>query len=182
MATVDLLYDAVRARADGSPYTVTRTDDGMEVSLDLADSAWWALMYRESLHRTYTYRVSVDEQRGTFTMLDIERQVEWQAGVRAEDRKPLLRGSASVQQGRILSRERQTVWAWDDEGRFDKVVDYSFSTGEGHELVRRAAAELGLTERMPVQAKIGLAFAVLAIGGILVGGVVALVLWLTGAI
>jgi hypothetical protein len=179
--STDQFYDLVRATAAGTPYVVTRTDEGFDVELDLVDATWFAAMYAEGLSKAYKQVVKVDERAGTFTMLDAMQQVEWKAGISGGDHRPRLTGSYEMFQGRIMQKERQKTWAWNTHGDYGSVVDFSYNSAEGHSLIRHAATELGFREKMPAAAKIGLAFAGIAIGGIVLGGIGVLIAWALGA-
>lgn len=181
MVTVDEFYELVRATAQGTPYVVTRTDEGFEVGLDLVDAKWFAVMYAEGLRKAYKQLVTVDERVGTFTMLDAAKQIEWRAGVSGDDHRPRLSGSYEFFQGRVMQKERQHTWAWNARGEYGTVADFSYNSAEAHSLIRHAAAELGLREKMPLAAKIGLAFGIFAVVGIAIGAVVVLVAWALGA-
>lgn len=177
----DDLREAVLVLAADSPYTVQRTDDGFDVTLDLAEARFYSLFTRHGLNKVFIQRISVDEEAQTFTMLDASRAVEWSAGVSASDPVPRFSGSIEIFQGRSISVQKQRIYAWDQDLQFRKVVDYDFSTSEGHALVRAAAAQVGLTERWPWQAKVGLVVGVGTLALLAIAGIGVLIAWLAGA-
>lgn len=156
MTALSELAAAARALADDTPYAVTDTEHGFDVTLDLADVRFHDLFARHRFSKAHVHRVAVDEEARTFTMLDVARTVEWSAGASSSDLVPRYSGSGETNQGRIWTRGRRKVYAWDEELRYGAVVDYDFSTAEGHSLVRTAAGRVGLTERQPWQVKVAM--------------------------
>lgn len=172
---------AVAALSAETPYTVTADDDGFDVHIDLADARFYSLFTQHRLSKIVIHRIRVDEEARTFTMLDIARSVEWGAGVAAGERVPRLSGSMESSRGRIISFSRQKIYAWDEHLQYGKVVDYDFSSNEGHSLVRAGAARVDLTERLPGVAKGALIVAGITVALIVLSGVGVLIAWLTGA-
>lgn len=164
----DRVADAVR----DTPYVVEDTDAGFDLRLDVTDSRWWGLLKRSRLRIRFTWRVA--EHPDHITITDIEDRISWSAGV------PSVRGGVRRRVGRVLSRAAQTTWALSDDGRIERVVDYRFDSAEGRDVIRLAATQLGIPEKQPLSVKVGIAAAAFAVGGLLVGGLVLLVLWLVG--
>lgn len=160
------LFEAVRKNAEGSPYVVEETDYGFRVSLDIVDARWWGMLARSGVKKVATHDVRVDEARRTFAITDTLRRLEWSGGVSLQDGMvPRLSRTAEIQMGRIHRREVEKAWALDDSGSFGRIVDYSFDSSEGRDLIRGPAAALGWQERMPRSARIGLIVGVL--GGLI---------------
>jgi hypothetical protein len=181
MGEAQRLVEAVRANAEGTPYVVEETDDGFRVRLDVADARWWGSLWKSGITRVATQDVRVDDASKQIAITDTLRDLEWFGGVSLEDgMRPRLSGSAAVQTGRLNHRAFRKSWAFDEQGRFRKVVDYSFDSGEGRDLIRRAARSLGWRERMPISVKIALVAAVVGGAGAVVTVVVLLVAALLG--
>lgn len=166
------LEDAVRRASAGTPYAVVPAEDGFDVRLDLADERWWGAFDRAGLRTSMTHEVRVRGDR--FVITDVARTVKWVAGV------PRIAASAAVERGRIKRVRFQRTYALGDDLRLRKVADESVSLDTGRHLVEEAAAGLGLRQAMPVEQKIALALAGVAVGGLVVVGIAALVLWLAG--
>lgn len=94
----------------------------------------------------------------------------WVAGV------PRLTASWQNQTGRVVTFDREKIWALSNLGRIEPVVDYQLNSAAGRDLIRLAAGLLGFTERWPLSMKIGIFFALLTIIGFVVGGPVLLAL------
>jgi hypothetical protein len=157
-------HQLVDQATQGTPYVVTPTDDGFDVTLDIVDEQWFGLFHREALKRVYTHHVAVRDD-DTYSVTDDSRTVEWQAGI------PRLSGSVERTRGRVKELSAEKIWAIDEHGTIGKVVDYSFSSETGRGVIRAAADQLGLRERRGLEERIGIAFAVL--GG--VGALITLV-------
>lgn len=162
MTTTDEFRAAVSHAAQGTPYVVTPTEGGFDVTLNIADAQWYGLFNKAGLTKVVTHHVSLEGDR--YEILDDSRELRWVAGV------PSLHGSYVRQTGRVREFGFEKSWAFDEDGRFRKVVDYSFSTGEGLALIRGVAEQLGLTERQPASVKVAIGLAVFTLIALLVGG------------
>jgi len=89
-------FAAVAAAAQDSPYAVTRTEEGFDVALDIADDRWWTLLGKAGMQKTYIHHVAAPGDR-TYTVTDDSRTVEWVGSV------PKL----SVEAERVLGRVRE---------------------------------------------------------------------------
>lgn len=147
----------VRRAAEGTPYVVTKTDDGFDVTLDVVDAHWFGLYDAAGLRKVYVHHVT-ENGDGTYAVTDDSRTVEWEAGV------PRLSASVERSRGRVKERSVEKVWAFNSDGDHGKVVDYRFDSEEGRTLIEDAADRLELTQRRGGAEKIGLVFAL--IGGV----------------
>ena len=163
----------IRKSVKGMPYVVDETDSGFDLTLDIVDAKWFGLYHKEGLHRVHTYHVEVLRD-GTYSVTDDSRTVEWQAGV------PTLSASVERTSGRVWERSSEQVWALGEDLRFGPVVDYSFSSEEGRQLINAVADSLGLKPRRGRDEKIGLYVAILGGVGALVTVIVLAVLALLG--
>lgn len=153
----------VERAAEGTPYQVTATDDGFEVSLDLPDVRWHSLMSDRGLRQAFTHRVKiVDEQARKLAITDELYQLEWSAGV------PRIGASVSKQSGRV----------WTTSFGVSTADGWALDSEEGRALVGQAAEQLGWTTVRGTQEKIGLVAAVVGAGGAVVTLVALLVAFL----
>ena len=159
--------DAVAAAARDTPYTVVETKKGFVVRLDVANAQWWGLYNRAGLRKTFRWRVR--EHKNYFTIVDRQVEMRWRAGV------PGLGGTIQGQSGRILTLQREKIWALSDRGRIEPVVDYRFNSREGRDLIRLVAQQRGLKERLPFSLKFSLGAALMTPVFFAVWGLVALI-------
>ena len=157
-------HDAVLRHTEGTPYTVTARDDGFDVGIDIVDARWFGIYSAQGLNRVFVHRVKVEGKQ--YTITDRTYSVSWSAGV------PRLKLNAEAFVGRKYQFSAQKTWALNDERKPAKVVDYKFSSEEGRGMIKAAAREVGLKERMPWSVKapliVGIAAGVLSVGGVLV--------------
>ena len=167
MSDAETLFKAVRAKANGTPYVVTRTEQGFDVRLDLADARWFDLMHERGLRTAFTHHVALDEAARTLTITDDGQAVEWRAGadVAGGGPRPVLAGRAQRVLGRSYEVGFRKEYGVRADGHFGEVVTYAFSSNEGHRLVRGPARELGWRERMPASARVGLVFGAVGLLG-----------------
>lgn len=163
----------VEATTEGTPYVVTPTASGFDVTLDIVDAQWFGVLNKAGLSKVYIHHVAVPGD-GTYTVTDDSRTVEWVAGV------PQAKGSAERVYGRVKEFGVQKVWAFDENGRFGQVVDFRFNSEEGRDLVTGVAEQLGLRQRRGAAEKTGLVFGAVFGGLTVIGIVVVLVLLAMG--
>lgn len=167
------LHRAVAAAAQDSPYVVTRTDEGFDVALDIADDRWWTVLGKAGLRKTYIHHVAAPGD-GTYTVTDDSRTVEWVGGA------PRFAGEAERVQGRVREFGFEKAWGIREDGTLGTVVDYRFSSEEGRDLITAAAQQLGRTERRAPTERIGLVFAAIGAVGAVITAVTLLVLFFLG--
>ncbi|MEU6549862.1 hypothetical protein ABZ915_06160 [Streptomyces sp. NPDC046915] len=162
---VEAFHTRVEAAVAGTPYRPRRTEWGLELTVDVNAPQWQELLTRHRVDQVHTYRVALRPQEKAFTMTDVVRTVEYEAG------------PGGVRLGRTVSTGR-SVYAtrtWNLDG----TQQYSFSSAEGHRLIRDVARELGWREIRPASVKIAIGFGIFG-GVIALGTLVALaaVFWL----
>ncbi|MBF4161387.1 hypothetical protein [Nocardioides acrostichi] len=163
------LEQAVRVRLPGSGYVIHLTDDGFALRRDLRAAA----LLRAQMSTTMTHEVR-EPGDGTFTVVDVERAV-------TRDPTGRLTWGASASRGHLLGTQTKRTYRWNGPG-FTLESEVSVDLGAGRRIVEEEATGLGLRQKRGAAELVGLFFAVLAVGGLLICGVVALALWLTGAL
>lgn len=155
----------VRDAATGTPYRMSRTERGFELTVDVDVPQWQELLTRHRTSEVVTYRVVMRPEKKAFSITDVVRTVEYSAG------------PAGVRLGKTVSVGRSVSIT--SSRSLDGTEQYTFSSAEGHRLIRGVAGELGWREIQPASVKI-------AIGAAIVGGLgavaaliaVAVVKWL----
>jgi len=136
------LMARVRDGAEGTPYTVVEQPYGFDVTVDLADARWLTLTAAHGLTKVFTHEVHV-KKPGRYGITDVEHTVSYGAGGAS------LTAARSIKRGRVYSYQRRVEVGVDaDTGHVGKVFDYTFRAGEGRQLIRRAATDLGWREQM----------------------------------
>ncbi|MER7787529.1 hypothetical protein [Streptomyces sp. NPDC097640] len=161
----DELYARIQTAAEGTPYRMCRTERGFDLTVDVDVPQWQELLTRRRVRQVYTYRVALRPQEKIYTLTDVVRTVEYEAGLGG------VRLGAAVFVGRSLSRSSYRS--------LDGSEEYTFSSAEGHGLIRGAAGDLGWREAQPASVKIAAGFAVLGgLGAIAALIAVAIIKWL----
>ena len=164
------LVAQVRQAAEGSPYVVTDQSYGFDLTIDIVDATWVTLLRVNHVDRVFTYEVRLDEARQRMTITDVANTVEWNAGFGAA---PTLHAQKSVEKGRVYEfSSHQELGVDADTGDVGRVVDYTFSSGEGRDLIRSAAEDAGWSEAMGREQKIGLYVGLGVLGALVVVGLV----------
>jgi hypothetical protein len=175
MSTSAELVSAVRAAAKDTPYAVRETPKGFDLTIDVVDAQWLAILRAHGLKKVFTHEVRLDEANQSLSITDVANTVSWGAG----GSSPRLRAEKSVQRGRVYQKSMRKEWGVDlRSGHVGKVVDYSFDAGEGRDLIREVAKAQGWSEKMGGEQKgaliVGIGTLVLLVVGFGVVGLVKL--------
>jgi hypothetical protein len=154
----DTFFRRVAEAVEGTPYVVTRTESGFDLTLDYLNARWHGLFSDHRLSRVFTHHVAV---KGTdrYTIADDSRAVYWRAGV------PTLSAEVERRHGRVFQFGAGKIGTY--SGR--PVTDWTFASEEGRRIVTTAADGLGLRQRQPATVTIAMVLAVIGGGGALVG-------------
>jgi hypothetical protein len=155
------LIDAVRVRAARLGYTVTPTPEGFTVERDLADARYWAPLHLASVKTLTGHEVQVDPGTRTVKITDVHRNVEWRAGNDGlEGWRPFWSADVEVTRGRISAIGTTRSWGVREDGTVGAIEDYAFDTNAGRSTIRESLGELGWSETMPLDQRIGLYVAI----------------------
>lgn len=154
------LYARVQAAAAGTLYTVTPTEDGFEVAIDVRHPQWQSLLHQRQIKMVYTHRVSLDPSKRIYRITDVTRRVE-----RTQAGWLVLSASYEMNYGRLLYSAQ---FGSRGGGAAGSPGQYTFSSEDGRRMITEAARALGWTQRMS-----GVTLAALIVA--LVGGLGALV-------
>jgi hypothetical protein len=145
MSTAAELVTAVREAAKDTPYAVRETPRGFDLTIDVVDARWLAILKAHGLKQVFTHQVKLDEAKQQMVIVDVSNTLNWGAG----GSSPRLHAAKSVQRGRVYQKSFRKEWGVDLEtGEVGKVVDYSFDASEGRNLIRDVAKARGWSERM----------------------------------
>lgn len=147
---ISALQKAVITALQGSPYTVIDTEGGFEVQPESDyDERWRGAMSRGRRHSEL--RWVVKERPGSYAVTDVVSSLRWSAGLTGFDM------SGYKQVGRDPSFSRTNIWALTDTGGIERVADFRFNSREGRDVIRLAARQLGLKERLPRSVQVTIA-------------------------
>ncbi len=177
MSTLEDLHRLLVHDFTDSVYVVERSDTGIDVTINIVDVEYYAVLYKKGVKKLFTHHVEVDETAQTYTITDDEYSVSWKAGVDLGGGVPqiVLARVASRQLGTVKKFETRKTYAFDEDGEFGKVEDWTFSSEESRRVVQQRAEELGLKQKMGAITTLGVAF---AIGGLVIAVVVLIVVFL----
>ncbi|GGF44396.1 hypothetical protein GCM10011519_17860 [Marmoricola endophyticus] len=167
----------MRRRAEGTPYVVTETESGFDVSLAVEDEQWWPLLRRADAS-AMTHHVAVDEGQETVRITDVVRTLTWRPDPRRRgEMEPVL--SAGVAAGRLTGRSVSRTYQL--EGwRLHQVAEETTDLSGGRTIVREVARDQGWLERRGAAERIGLVVGLVGAVGAVVTVVALLVVWWSG--
>lgn len=154
MSATRELADAVRARAQGTPYRVEETPTGFDVRLALEDPQWFGTFREWRLVEASIHHVRTDEAKRTVSVDDELRTLTWQAGSDGRER-PTLGAAVSVARGNVRSTSVQRTYSIGGGG-VEQTSVHSFDSGAGRDLVLDSAKALGWKQERSLNEKIGL--------------------------
>lgn len=145
MSTAAEFVAAVREATKDTPYAVKETPKGFDLTIDVADARWLGLLRAHGLKKVFTHEVRLDEAAQTMKIVDVSNTLSWGAG----GSTPRLHVEKSVQRGRVYEKSLRKELGVDlRSGEIGKVVDYSFDSGEGRDVIREVARSQGWSEKM----------------------------------
>lgn len=164
------LRRAVAERVADTPYEVVDTPDGFDLRIELANARWYGLLGTAGRKRVVQHRVTLDEPRKKYVVLDDFFDVRWDAYADVEGgRVPRLVASGEVRRttGRVLFEHsfEKTIGVDAETKQPDVVVDYVFNASEGQRMIREPAKALGWSERWSTPAKVGLGVGIVGAAG-----------------
>jgi hypothetical protein len=160
MTTSAELVSAVRAASKDTPYVVRETPKGFDLTIDVADARWLAILKAHGLKKVFTHEVTLDEAKQQLSITDVSNTLSWGAG----GASPRLSAEKTFARGRVYEKSMRKEFGVDlRTGQVGKTVDYTFDAGEGRALVRDVALEQGWTEKMGREQKGGLIVGIAAI-------------------
>ena len=153
MSATQELAEAVRARAQGTPYVVEPTPTGFDVRLALEDPQWFGTFREWRLVQASVHHVRTDEARRTYSVEDELRTLTWRAVLDGRER-PALGATIGVQRGRVISKSFQRTCSV-GRGGVQQESARSFDAGAGRRLVEDSAKALGWKQQLSLNEKIG---------------------------
>lgn len=168
-ASAQALFDGVRRATHDTPYTVTPTEKGFDLKVDIVDAKWWGVLNRAGMTKAYIHHVSVPDPQ-TYEVTDAYVDVEWSAGV------PSAHYTQEHASGRVYKKSFDVAYAFNEDHKLEKIYSYTFDSEESRKLLKDAAKSLGMKERMGATEKIGLAVGLGTIAALIVAGLVLLII------
>lgn len=175
MTTAQELTQKVIEAAKDTPYVVTQTDSGFEVSLNIVDAKWVLPLGTGKTKEYFRITAELDEATHTATLNDSLYQLEWSAGTDG-NLVPHVGASLQVQQGEIHERQFGVVIGMPGSKQGDTgVTTYSFSSDKAKGWLKGLLIANGWKKKWGLQAKIGLIVGLVVIAIGVVGSIIVLV-------
>ena len=150
------LISQIIINAQETPYTITETDKGFTLSLDIVDAKWYTLFYKQGLKKTFMVDVALDESSKKATTNDQLYELNWEAGAGGSNPRPHVGARINLQQGEVVSYQSHKEFGASESGDVGKVVDYKFDSREAKEWLNSQLSSAGWSRGMSWQTKVGL--------------------------
>lgn len=172
------LISQIKNNALETPYTITETDKGFVLALNIVDAKWYTLLFKNGLKKTFSVDVALEESSKKAKTNDQLFELNWEAGVGGAEPRPHIGARINVSQGEIVSYQSHKEFGVSESGNVGQVVDYKFDSREAKNWLNDQLAAAGWSRGMSWQTKVGLWVGIGAIVLVL-GIVVALLITLT---
>ena len=160
MTTTNELTQKLITNAAGTPYTITATDTGFQMSINIVDAKWYTLLYKNGIKKTFTIDARLDEAKHAAVTTDSLYELEWQAGADAGTLAPRLGGQIKGQKGEIWSYKAGKQYGVSESGQVGETASWRFSSAEAKEWLDNQLKENGWHRSMGGTAKGALIFAI----------------------
>lgn len=170
MNTAQQLTQHVTELAKDSPYVITPTTDGFELSLNIVDARWVLPLGTGNIKKYFTITAKLDETSHVARLNDSLYELEWSAGLNGQ-LEPHVGAQMKVQQGTIYQVHIGGVVGTQAESG---VTTYQFSSGEAKKWLNTILAQDGWKKGMSTQTKIGIIGA--SLGGLFALGAIILII------
>jgi hypothetical protein len=163
MTTAQELTKIVSEAAKDTPYTITPTDDGFELRLNIVDAKWILPLGTGRVDKYFTITAKLDESTHQATLNDTLFQLEWMAGIDGK-LEPHIGAKIDVFQGEVHELQFGVVVGTTDNNNSvaPGVTTYSFSGDKAKKWLQSLLNANGWKKKFSVQTKIGIAAVVFA--------------------
>lgn len=148
------LVSAIQEAAHGTPYTITATEHGFTLSLNIVDEKWYTLLYKNGIKKIFMIDVKLKEFGLRAATTDMLYELDWKAGVGVTDLKPSIGGKINVQKGEIISFQKRKEFGVSENGKVGKTVDFTFSSSEAKSWLDAQLAKGGWNRAIGLETKI----------------------------
>jgi len=170
MNTAQQLIQHITESAKDTPYVITQTADGFELSLNIVDARWVMPLGTGNIKKYFTITAKLDETSRVARLNDSLYELEWSAGLNGQ-LVPHIGAQVQVQQGTIYQVHIGGVLGTQTESG---ITTYQFSSSEAKKWLNAILAQDGWKKAMSIQTKIGIIAA--CFGGLVALGAIILIL------
>lgn len=172
--SVDDCFERFVIRTQGTPYTVTRTPDGILLRLDLDDLHWRTFLHAQGIATDYRVLLQFDPATRSYTRQQQICDVRWEAGAGAGGiHANVVR---RTERGTFVHKEYRRYTAVGPDGG---TAEYRFDTSELTDLVATVMDSTGWTRKTDSATRLGLTIAASVVGAIVLAGLIVLVVLLS---
>jgi hypothetical protein len=151
-----------------TPYLVEASAERIRVRADLADARFLAFAGLRGVRKVFATDV-IRKAEGIAVTANAALDLDWTVGLGGAS-VPRLTGRGELATGKVWSSGKTIEWGAGPDGRYDRQVDYTFSSSEITGPVSNVLSPAGWRESWPIEAKgAGVMGLLGACGGLAVG-------------
>ena len=133
MTTSKELIQNLQAAAQATPYVITPTQNGFEMTINIVDAKWYTLLYKNGIKKTFTIDAKLKEDKHTAATTDTLYALDWQAGADTGSFVPRLGGKLNAQKGEVWSFQAGKQYGASEQGQVGETASWRFSSMEAKE-------------------------------------------------
>lgn len=173
--TSDEIYQGLQDRVRDTPYTVTRTDYGLLLHLQVADLRWVGLLHQHSLQKEYSIELMLREDEHIYSRQQVVRAVSWTTGVGTGGAVAQVSTKRTVLRGTVYEKELHLQFGLTDGGR-PAALAYAFDSTWLSKTVNDFMADTGWRKQVDSATRTGLIVAAAGLGFALLMGIIAVLI------
>jgi hypothetical protein len=163
MTNITELTQKLITNSAGTPYTITATDTGFKMSINIVDAKWYTLLYKNGIKKTFVIDARLNEAKHAAVTTDSMYELDWQAGAGVGTFVPKLGGKVNMQKGEIWSYKAGKQYGVSESGQVGETASWKFSSVEAKEWLDNQLKENGWHRAMGGTAKGALIFAIIVL-------------------
>jgi hypothetical protein len=163
MTTSQELVQNLQTAAQDTPYVITASEKGFQMTINIVDAKWYTLLYKNGLKKTFTIDATLNEVKQTATTTDTLYALDWQAGADAGSFVPRIGGKLNVQKGEVWSYQAGKQYGISEKGQVGETASWKFSSIEAKEWLDSQLKANGWHRSLGGTAKGALVFAIVVL-------------------
>ena len=160
MTTSKELIRNLQTAAQDSPYVITPTQNGFEMTINIVDAKWYTLLYKNGIKKTFTIDAKLKEEKHAAATTDTLYALDWQAGAESGSLVPHIGGKLNVQKGEVWSFQAGKQYGVSENGQVGETASWKFSSVEAKEWLDGQLRANGWHRSLGSTAKGALIFAI----------------------
>jgi hypothetical protein len=165
MITATDIYEQLLAKSGGTPYTVTRTDDGVLIHQDPTNVDFAAAMFKAHIEQDYRIEITLDEARHVYREDQSVRTTNTRSAIAPGSLLPSLAKNTSWEKGTVMNVSTQHLAGvtWSAQVA---STGYTFDTRQMAMFIDEVMRPSGWTRKMAKNSRLAIIIPTAILGGL----------------